>query len=176
MAANETATSTGRQMQARLSRKDAMAVRRLKEFLDNEHVKYVSIQHSPAYTAQEVAQSVHVSGREMAKTVILMVDGQMVMAVLPASRKILIKELEEELGTEDVRFATEQEFQERFPDCETGAMPPFGNLYGLPVYEAPGLQFGGDITFNAGTHTEVIRMAHRDFEKIVHPRHLNFTT
>jgi Ala-tRNA(Pro) deacylase len=153
-----------------------MPAKRLREFLDEQHVKYLSIQHSPAYTAQEVAQSVHVSGREMAKSIILVVDGQMVMAVLPASRKILLHELEEELATEDIRFATEEEFKERFPDCETGAMPPFGNLYGLPVYVAPGLPFGGDITFNAGTHTEVIRMAYRDFENIVHPRHASFST
>jgi Ala-tRNA(Pro) deacylase len=153
-----------------------MPARRLKELLDDQHIRYVSIQHSPAFTAQEVAQSVHVSGREMVKTVILMVDGQMAMAVLPASRKILLKDLEEELGTDDIRFATEEEFRERFPDCETGAMPPFGNLYGLPVYEASGLQVSGDITFNAGTHTEVIRMAYRDFEQVVHPRHASFTT
>ena len=153
-----------------------MPAKRLKQLLDQEHVKYVSIQHSPAYTAQEVAQSVHVSGREMAKTVILIVDGQMTMAVLPANRKILLHELEEELGAEEVRFATEEEFRAKFPDCETGAMPPFGNLYGLPVYVAPGLEFGGAITFNAGTHTEVIQMSYRDFERIVHPHHASFTT
>ena len=153
-----------------------MPAKRLKQFLDQEHIKYISIQHSPAYTAQEVAQSVHVSGREMAKTVILVVDGQMTMAVLPANRKILLHELEEELGAEEVRFATEEEFKAKFPDCETGAMPPFGNLYGLPVYVAPGLEFAGEITFNAGTHTEVIQMAYRDFERIVHPHHASFTT
>jgi Ala-tRNA(Pro) deacylase len=153
-----------------------MPAKRLKEFLDHEHVKYVSIQHSPAFTAQEVAQSVHVPGREMAKSVILFVQGEMVMAVLPSNRKILLHELQEELGTDEVRFATEQEFKERFPDCDTGAMPPFGNLYGLPVYAAPGLELSGEITFNAGTHTEVIRMSYRDFERLVHPRHASFTT
>lgn len=153
-----------------------MPAQRLKSFLDQEHVRYVSLQHSPAYTAQEVAESVHVSGREMAKTVILMVNGQMAMAVLPANRKILLHDLADELGAAEVRFATEEEFKARFPDCETGAMPPFGNLYGLPVYVAPGLEFGGEITFNAGTHTEVIRMAYRDFDRLVHPVHAGFTT
>ncbi len=98
------------------------------------------------------------------------------MAVLPANRKILLHELEDELGAEEVRFASEEEFRGRFPDCETGAMPPFGNLYGLPVYVAPGLEFGGEITFNAGSHTEVIQMPYRDFERIVHPHHASFTT
>ena len=153
-----------------------MPAKRLKEFLDQEQVKYVSLRHSPAYTAQEVAQSVHVSGREMAKTVILMVNGQMAMAVLPANRKILLHDLAEQLGAAEARFATEEEFKARFPDCETGAMPPFGNLYGLPVYVAPGLEFGDEIIFNAGTHTEVIRMAYRDFERLVSPIHTNFTT
>ena len=153
-----------------------MPAKRLKEFLDQEHVKYVSIQHSPAYTAQEVAQSVHVPGREMAKTVMLMVEGRMIMAVLPSNRKVLLPELRDELRAEEIRFATEEEFRSLFPDCETGAMPPFGNLYGLPVYVAPGLEQDEEIAFNAGTHTEVIRMAYRDFERLVHPQHLSFTT
>ena len=101
-----------------------MPARRLKDFLEHEHIRYMTIQHSPAYTAQEVAESAHISGREMVKTVILMVDGEMVMAVLPAHRKIMLQELREQLEAEDVRFAGEEEFRARFPDCETGAMPP----------------------------------------------------
>jgi Ala-tRNA(Pro) deacylase len=152
-----------------------MPAKRLEEFLDHEHIKYVRIRHSPAYTAQEVAQSAHVPGREMAKTVMLVVDGQFTMAVLPANRRILLTELQEQLGTDDVRFATESEFRSLFPDCETGAMPPFGNLYGLPVYVAEGLTRDEEIAFNAGTHTEIIRMAYVDFDRLVHPRVVPFT-
>lgn len=152
-----------------------MPAKRLEEFLDHEHIKYVRIRHSPAYTAQEVAQSAHVPGREMAKTVMLVVDGHVTMAVLPANRKVLLHELEEELGTDDVRFASEKEFQTLFPDCETGAMPPFGNLYGVPVLVAPALEQDTEIAFNAGTHTEIFRMAYADFARLVHPRSLRFT-
>lgn len=153
-----------------------MPARRLKDYLDHEHIKYVSIQHSPAFTAQEVAESAHVPGREMAKTVMLIVDQHMVMAVLPANRKILLHELREEMRADEIRFATEDEFKTLFPDCETGAMPPFGNLYGLPVYVAPGLDRDDRIAFNAGTHTEIIRMAYHDYERLVHPQRASFTT
>lgn len=153
-----------------------MPARILKEFLDREHVRYISVQHSPAYTAQEVAQSAHVPGREMAKTVILKIGQRLAMAVLPANQRILLGELREMLGTDDVQFATEEEFRTRFPDCETGAMPPFGNLYGMDVYVAPGLAADPEIAFNAGSHTEVIRMAYPDFERLVHPQVLSFST
>src|SRR5882724_9679030 len=111
-----------------------MPVRKLKEFLDRERVKYVSIVHSTAYTAQEVAASAHITGKELAKTVIVELDGKMAMAVLPANRKIVLQDLREVTGSGEVKFASEDEFKKRFPDCETGAMPPFGNLYGMKVY------------------------------------------
>src|SRR5437899_10689854 len=133
-----------------------MPVRKLKQFLDDNAVKYVSIVHSPAYTAQEVAASVHVTGRDLAKTVIVKLDGQMAMAVLPANRKIVLQDLREITGSEQVKFATEDEFKQKFPDCETGAMPPFGNLYGMEVYVAQSLVGNHEIAFNAGSHTEVI--------------------
>jgi len=153
-----------------------MPSRKLKEFLDQQQVKYVSIIHSPAYTAQEIAASAHIRGRDMAKTVILVVDGEMVMAVLPANRKIVLSEFREALDAAQVTFASEEQFKGRFPDCEIGAMPPFGNLYGMKVYVAPSLAQEPEIAFNAGTHTEVIRLAYRDFERLVKPRVLNFTT
>jgi Ala-tRNA(Pro) deacylase len=153
-----------------------MPSRKLKEFLDQQQVKYVSIIHSPAYTAQEIAASAHIRGRDMAKTVILMVDGEMVMAVLPANRKIVLSEFREALDAAQVTFASEEQFKSRFPDCEIGAMPPFGNLYGMKVYVAPSLAQEPEIAFNAGTHTEVIRLAYRDFERLVKPLVLNFTT
>jgi Ala-tRNA(Pro) deacylase len=111
-----------------------MAAKKLKEFLDREKVKYVGLVHSPAYTAQEVAASAHIRGQELAKTVIVELDGKMAMAVLPANRKIVLQDLREVTGSDQVKFASEEEFRERFPECETGAMPPFGNLYGMEVY------------------------------------------
>src|SRR5512137_1306614 len=144
-----------------------MPVKKLKEFLDKEGIKYVSIVHSTAYTAQEVAASTHITGRELAKTVIVKLDGQMAMAVLPANRKIVLQDLREVTGSDQVKFASEEEFKEKFPDCETGAMPPFGNLYGMEVYVAESLTANQEIAFNAGSHTEVIRLAYDDFERLV---------
>jgi Ala-tRNA(Pro) deacylase len=153
-----------------------MPAKRLKEFLDAQQIKYVSIQHSPAYTAQEVAASAHISGRDLAKTVVIKIDGRTAMAVLPANRKILISELKEALGVDELRFATEAEFKTLFPDCEIGAMPPFGNLYGMEVYVAPSLAEHAEIAFNAGTHSELIRLAYKDFERLVQPKVIGFTT
>jgi Ala-tRNA(Pro) deacylase len=153
-----------------------MPARKLKEFLDRNTIKYVSIQHSPAYTAQEVAASAHISGRDMAKTVIVKIEEAVAMVVLPANRKVALSELRELLGADKVKLATEEEFQSLFPDCEIGAMPPFGNLYGLPVYVAPSLAEEAEIAFNAGTHTEVIQLAYRDFDRLVQPKLMNFTT
>ena len=153
-----------------------MPAKKLKEFLDKEKIKYVSISHSPAYTAQEVAASAHVPGKELAKTVIMKIEGKMAMAVLPANRKVVVQDLREITGAERVQFATEVEFKNLFPDCETGAMPPFGNLYGMDVYVAPSLAEDEEIVFNAGTHTELIKMSYRDFERLVKPKVLSFTT
>src|ERR1041385_3690558 len=111
-----------------------MPVKKLKEFLDENRVKYVSIQHSKAYTAQEVAASAHVPGKAMAKVVIVEMDGEMAMAVLPANRKIVLQDLREITGSDEVKFASEEKFRKNFPDCETGAMPPFGDLYGMDVF------------------------------------------
>lgn len=153
-----------------------MPVRKMKDFLDRERVKYVVITHSPAYTAQEVAQSAHIKGKELAKTVIVELDGKMAMAVLPANRKIVLQDLREVTGSEEVKFASEDEFKARFPDCETGAMPPFGNLYGMDVYLAEGLTPNDEIAFNAGSHTEVVKLSLGDFERLVQPKVVSFTT
>ena len=153
-----------------------MPAKMLKEFLNRHHTKFVSIQHSPAYTAQEVAALAHVSGRDMAKTVIVKIEGQMAMVVLPATRKVVLSDLREELGIEHATLATEDEFKTRFPDCEPGAMPPFGNLYGMDVFVAPSLATDETIAFNAGTHTEVIQMTYADFEMLVQPKVVCFTT
>lgn len=153
-----------------------MPVRKLKEYLDSNGVKYVTITHSPAFTAQEVAASAHVSGWTMAKTIIVKVDGVNAMAVLPANLKIVIQDLREITGAHDVKFATEAEFRALFPDCEVGAMPPFGNLYGMDVFVAPSLTENEDIVFNAGTHTELMKMSYSDFARLVTPKVMQFTT
>ena len=146
-----------------------MPVGKMKEFLDQEKIKYVSIVHSPAYTAQEVAASAHITGRELAKTVIVRLDGQMAMVVLPANRKIVLQDLREVTGSDQVKFASEEEFKERFPDCEVGAMPPFGNLYGMPVFADESLSRDKEIAFNAGSHRELVRIAWGDFQRLVQP-------
>jgi Ala-tRNA(Pro) deacylase len=159
------------------NRKDHyMPVNKLKEFLDRERIKYVSIVHSIAYTAQEVAASTHITGKELAKTVIVKLDGEMAMAVLPANRKIVLQDLREVTGSDQVKFASEEEFKQKFPDCETGAMPPFGNLYGMEVYAAASLAENEEIAFNAGSHTEVIKLAYKDFERLAKPKIVSFTT
>jgi Ala-tRNA(Pro) deacylase len=150
-------------------------LKRLKEFLDENDVKYVKVSHSPAYTAQEIAASIHVPGKELAKTVILKVNDRFSMAVLPASHKINFSVLKEVLNNKDVRLANEDEFKDIFPDCEVGAMPPFGNLYNLPVYVAKALTEDKEIAFNAGTHTDVVRTSYRDFERLVNPTVATFS-
>jgi len=153
-----------------------MPVKKLRDFLDGQNVKYLTLTHSPAYTAQEIAASAHVSGKDMAKTVIVKLDGKTAMAVLPAHRKIVLQDLRDVTGADKVRFATEEEFQQLFPDCETGAMPPFGNLYGMDVYVAPELTEEEEILFNAGSHTELMKMAYEDFERLAKPKVMSFTT
>jgi Ala-tRNA(Pro) deacylase len=147
-----------------------MPVKKLKEFLDSSGVKYVTINHSPAYTAQEIAASAHVRGNELAKTVMVTLDGKMAMAVLPASRKVSTDLLRDTMGTENVQLASERAFSDMFPGCEIGAMPPFGNLYGIDVYVSPLLAEDEEIAFNAGSHTELIRLAYKDFERLVKPK------
>lgn len=151
-----------------------MPVRRIKEYLDSHKVKYMVISHSMAFTAQEIAASVHISGHEMAKTVIIKVDGRLAMAVLPASYKVNFRVLSDIVGTKNVELANEQEFQFRFPECEVGAMPPFGNLWNMDVYVSERLSLNNDIIFNAGLHTELIKMAYNDFANLVKPTVSNY--
>ncbi|MCP5532673.1 MAG: YbaK/EbsC family protein [Akkermansiaceae bacterium] len=151
-----------------------MLAKTLKEYLDERKIRYVTISHSPAYTAQEVAQSAHVPGTQMAKTVMVTVDGTLAMAVLPACQRVDVRELEEITGSDDVTLAHEEEFKDYFPDCEAGAMPPFGNLYDMSVYVSPDLAVEPEIVFNAGSHTELVRMRWRDYYNLVKPRVAEF--
>ena len=152
-----------------------MPAEKLKAYLDQNGVRYVTIRHSKAYTSQEVAASAHVSGREFAKTVMIKIDNKMAMAVLRASYQIDFDLLEDHFRGKSVKLATEAEFRDSFPGCEPGAMPPFGNLYGMEVYVAESLAVDEEIAFNAGTHTEIIRMAFADFERLVKPGMIRFS-
>ncbi|NIL94105.1 MAG: deacylase [Woeseiaceae bacterium] len=147
-----------------------MPSQQLKSFLDSNHVKYKTITHSPQYTAQEIAASAHIPGKHLAKTVIVKVDGEFAMAVLPASLHVSLTRLKEATGADNAEIASEQEFGELFPDCEVGAMPPFGNLYDMPVFAAEQLIEDEEIAFSAGSHTELVQLAYRDFDKLVHPK------
>ncbi len=148
-----------------------MPVRKLKEFLDSQNIKYVAISHSKAYTAQGIAALTHISGKELAKTVIVKLDDALAMVVLPASYPVDLSLLKAATGAKTVALAGETEFKDQFPGCETGAMPPFGNLYGMPVFADD-----KEIAFNAGTHSELIRLSWEDFVRLVQPRVLKFSS
>lgn len=146
-----------------------MPLSNLREFLDRNQIQYLVISHSVAYTAQGIAALTHIKGKELAKTVMVMVDGRLVMTVVPASFRVDLHRLKKYLGAETVELATEQEFRGRFPDCETGSMPPFGNLYGMDVFADEELAEDYEIAFNAGTHRELVRMKFEDFERLAKP-------
>lgn len=153
-----------------------MPVRKLKEFLDKLNIHYLSIPHSTAYTAQGIAAVTHISGKELAKTVIVKLDDELVMAVLPASHQVDLDMLKAATGTKTAATASEREFREKFPDCETGAMPPFGNLYDMKVFVEESLTKDTEIAFNAGSHNELIRLAFADYLRAVNPVVLKFTS
>lgn len=151
-----------------------MPSKKLKAYLDENNVKYVTIRHSPAYTAQEIAAAAHIPGGELAKTVILKVDGEFVMASLPASEMVNLESLKQALGASSVELASESEFANLFPDCEPGAMPPFGNLFDMSVYASSDLAKDERIAFSAGSHSELIQLTFDDFSRLVRPKMLEF--
>ena len=152
-----------------------MPVQKLKEFLDSHNIKYVVISHSRAFTAQETAASAHVPAKELAKTVMVKINGKMAMAVLPASSKVDFDLLKKVMGSGKVEIASEKEFKDLFPDCEIGAMPPFGNLYGMEVFVTNSLTEDREIAFNAGSHRELVKLAYKDFERLVKPKIVKFS-
>jgi Ala-tRNA(Pro) deacylase len=152
-----------------------MPMRTLAKFLDENKIRYVRISHSPAYTAQEIAASAHIPGREVAKTVMVKVEGKMQMVVTCASCQVDLDELKRAVGAEKVELATEDEFRGLFPECELGAMPPFGNLFDMQVFVTEELAEDEEIAFNAGSHTELVRMSYRDFARLVEPTVLDVT-
>jgi Ala-tRNA(Pro) deacylase len=146
-----------------------MPLSNLREFLDSHHVKYMVISHSLAYTAQGIAALSHCSGKKLAKTVIVKIDGVLAMTVIPAPAHVDLNRLRTLTRAQTVEIASECEFKDAFPDCETGAMPPFGNLYAMAVYADADLAENEEITFSAGTHRELIRMHWDDMVRLVNP-------
>jgi Ala-tRNA(Pro) deacylase len=152
-----------------------MPLSSLREFLDKHAVKYVVISHSLAYTAQGIAELTHIPGQELAKTVIVKINGKPAMAVVPASFHVDLRLLKTAINAKTVELASEEEFRGLFPECETGAMPPFGNLYGLDVFADESLAKDEEIAFNAGSHRELIRLAWKDFEHLAAPKVIGLT-
>jgi len=153
-----------------------MSLNRLKDFLDSQKIRYVTISHSLAYTAQGIAAVAHIPGKELAKTVVVKLDGKLALAVVPASRHVDLSLLRAASGAVRVEVASEDEFRDNFPDCETGAMPPFGNLYDMKVFVDTALSHDKEIAFNAGSHRELLRLAWEDFEELVKPRIVRLAT
>lgn len=145
----------------------------VREYLDSRHARYTTISHQPAYTAQEVAASTHIPGRMMAKTVMVKIDGEMAMVVLPADQRIDLEILRKVAKAHSVRLASEEEFEGMFPGCEVGAMPPLGELFGLEVFAARELTEDDEIAFNAGTFTEVVKLPYAEFRRLTRPRVLD---
>lgn len=146
-----------------------MPVKKLKEFLDSQKVKYNSVSHSPAFTSQEIAAAAHISGKQLAKTVIVDMDGGLAMVVVPANDQINFAKLREATGKAKIDLASESTFKNKFAECEVGAMPPFGNLYNMPVYVSSELSHQPQILFNAGSHSELMQLDYPDFERLVKP-------
>lgn len=153
-----------------------MPVQRLKDFLDKNNIRYVIISHSRAYTTAAIGAITHIPGKELAKTVIVKIDGNLAMAVVPGSRHVDLRLLANALGAKDAVVVSEPEFESTFPDCELGAMPPFGVLYDLPVFVDERLREDEEIAFNAGSHRELVRMSYRDFERLANPRVFRMAT
>jgi Ala-tRNA(Pro) deacylase len=149
--------------------------RHICEFLDAHRISYQPCQHPPSYTAQGVAHAQHISGKELAKVVMVLADDRLLMVVLPGSHRLELEQLGQAVGATSVRLATEEEFGHIFPDCEVGAMPPFGNLYNLEVWVDSSLRTHSTIVFNAGTHAETIQMSFTDFARLVQPKEAIFS-
>jgi Ala-tRNA(Pro) deacylase len=143
---------------------------RLRELLDANGASYEKIHHPRDFRALETAADTHTRPDEFAKTVFVCIDGRFAMAVLPANHSVALSRLASAIGGVDSRLATEDEVRELCPDCEIGAAPPFGNLYGLEVYVSPRLAEDELITFNAGSHEEALRLRYADFERLAKPR------
>lgn len=143
---------------------------RLQQLLTERRVRFQTIPHLRAFTAQETAESAHIPGQDLAKTVMAKLDGKLAMIVVPATRRIDFERLRRMTGAAGAELAHEDEFRDLFPDCEIGAMPPFGNLWGLPVYVDHMLAQHEHLVFNGGDHVELVKLSWNDFVRLVHPR------
>jgi len=142
--------------------------------LKKNNIIYNIIKHQEAYTAQEIAEAIHVSGKNLAKVVMVKAKERYIMTVMPASCRIDFRKLKDVLRETDLRLASEEEFKTVFPDCEAGAEPPFGNLYNIETYVDKSLTEDDQIFFNAGNHYETVVMDYADYDKIVRPRVAEF--
>jgi Ala-tRNA(Pro) deacylase len=143
--------------------------RSIEHFLGDQQVAYSVLHHRPAYTAQEEAANAHVPGRQWAKTVACFADDRPILAVVPAPSLVDVDRLREVTGAKKIRLASEPEFARMFPDCETGAMPPLGPLYGQPVFVDRHLAAADEVVFDAGSHSEAIKVRYKDFARVVQP-------
>jgi Ala-tRNA(Pro) deacylase len=150
-------------------------IERLRSYLEQQQVAFDVQEHRTAFTAQEVAETEHIPGKLVAKTVVIWADGQLTLLVLPATFQVDLARLNVAIGAKATRLAHEAEFVDAFPDCEVGAMPPFGNLYDLPVYVDKRLTEDETIVFPAGTHTESMSLRYADYERLVKPTVVEFT-
>jgi Ala-tRNA(Pro) deacylase len=151
-------------------------LKKLKDYLEKNGVSYEVGFHPEVFTAQEIAAAQHVRGKEMAKVVMVKADGKKLMLVLPASYQIDMKKLKKVLKCKKVSMAKEKDFEELFPDCEVGAMPPFGNLYNLEVWVDQVLTEDASIVFQAGNHIETVRIKYADYARLVSPKVGDFST
>ena len=151
-----------------------MPIDTLTNYLDDNHVEYVMIHHSPAYSAQKIAASAHIPGRELAKTVMVKLNGKLAMAVLRATDKVDLDLLRGAARAKSAELASELDFADAFPGAALGAMPPFGNLFGMDVFVDEALTRDAEIAFNAGSHTTLIQLDYADYERLVKPRLGNF--
>ena len=152
-----------------------MSAHKLTEFLDEHQIRYTTITHSPAFTAQEIAHAAHIPGCEMAKTVMVKLDDRIVEVVLPATQRLDLEQLRSATGAGKAELAREDDFDRFFPDCEVGAMPACCNIYGMEVFVSKILTEDRQIAFNAGNHSELICMKYADFERLVHPVTVSLT-
>ena len=147
---------------------------KLESYLRDNQVSFEVHHHPTAYTAQEVAASEHTPGKMVVKVVMVLADGELVMLAMPAPYQVDLDRVGEMLGATVVRLANEEEFASAFPDCEIGAMPPFGNLYDLPVYVDEALAEDETVVVQAGTHSDTMRLEYADFERLVEPTVVGF--
>lgn len=148
---------------------------RMEQYLRENGVPFEVMAHSEAYTMQEVAAALHVPGKQVAKVVMVKANGKMIMLVIPSPYRLDFAKVRALLGAKKVSLAKEQDFADLFPDCAIGAMPPFGNLYDVPVYVDRALAEEPNIVFRVGTHRHTMKLAYADFARLAQPEVSEFT-